>query len=301
MEGPAGSMGPQGEMGICPASCQSVEGPPGPQGSTGPAGTRGLPGVQGSKGTKGSMGVKGDMGRPGDPGTDGLKGEQGEQGECNCSDGEDGREGRPGDKGSKGDKGSTGAEGVQGTTGAKGSMGDLGPMGPPGPCSPAIQSAFAARINQSFPDENKPVPFPEVITNRQGHFDPARGIYTAPVNGTYVFSFHLAVSNRPLKVGIYINLYPQVRMTEGGDMSTTSQTTIFHLSAGDRVWLQVKDPLNNGMYTDKESHSTFSGFLMHPDSCDLLQNRHHHWSHWDHTEVTHNGWDGPVHPTTPSP
>uniref|UniRef100_A0A665UQI8 C1q domain-containing protein n=1 Tax=Echeneis naucrates TaxID=173247 RepID=A0A665UQI8_ECHNA len=81
---------------------------------------------------------------------------------------------------------------VRGLVGPKGNQGDMGLIGQPGPCSPAIQSAFSACVNESFPQENMPIPFPHVVTNRQGHFNPLKGMYMAPVNGTYVFSFNLA-------------------------------------------------------------------------------------------------------------
>lgn len=297
MVGPAGAQGPQGETGTCPASCESVPGPSGVQGAPGPAGSRGLPGVQGPMGPKGFKGDKGDLGRPGDPGMNGQKGDQGEQGVCECTDGNDGEQGQKGDKGDSGDSGAEGAQGVQGPMGLKGNM---GPMGPPGPCSPAIQSAFSARINESFPVKNLPVPFPNVLSNQQGHFNPIKGIYTAPVNGTYVFSFHLAVAKKTLKVGLYVNYYPMVRATEGTDMSTTSQTIILHLNMGDRVWMQVKDDTTNGMYTDNESSCTFSGYLHHPDSCEMPVIRHYHlMTPKDHVETY--SWDGPTGTPTTSP
>ncbi|XP_070829788.1 complement C1q and tumor necrosis factor-related protein 9-like [Chaetodon trifascialis] len=306
LDGPTGAQGPQGETGTCPASCESVEGPPGPQGTPGPAGARGLPGVQGPMGSKGFKGNKGDLGRPGDPGMDGQKGDQGEQGICECTDGMDGKTGEKGDKGDRGESGDPGVRGVQGPMGQKGNMGPMGLMGPHGPCSPAIQSAFSACINQSFPKENLPVPFANVLSNHQGHFNHIRGIYTAPVNGTYVFTFHLAVAKRTLKVGLFVNYYPIVRTTERMDMSTTSQTIVLHLNMGDRVWIQVKDPTTNGMYTDKESSSTFSGYLAHPDSCDMPLGRHHHlMTPTDEKESF--SWDGPkgttttTTTTTPSP
>nr|XP_046265529.1 inner ear-specific collagen-like [Scatophagus argus]XP_046265530.1 inner ear-specific collagen-like [Scatophagus argus]XP_046265531.1 inner ear-specific collagen-like [Scatophagus argus] len=295
--GPPGAQGPQGETGTCPASCDSVQGPPGPQGTPGAAGARGLPGVQGPMGPKGFKGDKGDLGRPGMPGLNGQKGDQGEQGVCECTDGADGSDGKPGEKGAKGDKGDTGAQGVLGPMGLQGNKGDMGVNGPPGPCSPAIQSAFSACINQSFPVQNLPVPFPHVLTNQQGHFNPVRGIYTAPVNGTYVFSFHLAVADKSLKVGLFHNFYPVVRTTEGTDQSTTSQTVVLHLSMGDRLWLQVKDSTTNGMYTDSESSSTFSGYLLHPDSCELPAGRQFwHMLPTDDTAVYN--WDGPTTTTT---
>lgn len=295
--GPAGAQGPQGEAGTCPASCESVQGPPGPQGSPGPAGTRGLPGVQGSMGPKGVMGAKGDQGRPGNPGLSGQKGRQGEQGVCECTDGASGLDGTPGEKGAEGDKGEAGTQGVQGSTGLKGDKGAEGPVGPRGHCSPAVQSAFSACSNQSYPALNLPVPFPRVLTNQQRHFNPLKGIYTAPVNGTYVFSFHLAVSGRTLKVGLFRNFYPIVRATEGADQSTSSHTIMLHLRVGDRVWLQVKDALTNGIYTDRESSSTFSGYLLYPDSCEILVGRN--LSPFMTAQQENYSWDGPD--TSPPP
>uniref|UniRef100_A0A3Q0R723 C1q domain-containing protein n=1 Tax=Amphilophus citrinellus TaxID=61819 RepID=A0A3Q0R723_AMPCI len=256
---------PQGEAGTCPATCESVPGAPGTQGPPGPAGARGLPGVEGAVGPKGTKGDRGDMGLPGNPGRDGDKGAQGPQGLCQCKDGANGTNGTPGVKGDKGDRGDIGAQGVQGSMGLKGNQGDMGLMGPPGPCSPAIQSAFSACINQSFPVHNLPIPFPRILTNQQSHFNP-RGIYTAPVNGTYIFSFDLAVASKPLKVGLFRNFYPVIKTTEATIPSTTSHQVVLHLSMGDEVWLQVKDLDTNGIYADTEYTSTFSGYLLHPDS-----------------------------------
>ncbi|XP_061587633.1 otolin-1-like [Cololabis saira] len=298
--GPAGSQGPQGETGTCPASCESVPGAHGPQGAPGSVGARGLPGVQGSVGSKGIKGDTGDLGLPGDPGLTGEKGDQGEQGICECTDGADGTDGRPGERGSKGDKGDTGAEGSQGLVGSRGSQGDMGLMGPPGPCSPAIQSAFSACLNQSFPKKDWPVSFPDVLNNRQGHYDPLMGTYTAPVNGTYVFSFHLATAERPLKVGIFRNFYPIIKATETSTQATTSQTIVLHLEMDDRIWLQVKDYTTNGMFSGSESTSTFSGYLLHPDSCDVPINRHHHLV-MKSPPTGGFGWDGPQVNATHAP
>lgn len=273
MEGPPGSPGPQGESGTCPASCESLPGSPGQQGVPGPAGARGLPGVLGPMGPKGIMGNKGDMGMPGDPGMDGRKGDPGEQGLCECTDGANGTDGKQGEKGVKGDKGVTGAQGVQGLMGLKGQEGSMGLMGIPGPCSPAIQSAFSASLDVSFPAPNWPVPFPRVLVNVQGDFNPFMGMYKAPINGTYVFTFNLAIMERPLKVGLFKNFNSMVKLTEGSQQSTTSYTVVLHLAMDDMVWLQVKDFTTNGIYTGAESSSTFSGYLLYPDSCEVPKGR----------------------------
>ncbi|KAG9348248.1 hypothetical protein JZ751_001983 [Albula glossodonta] len=267
-EGPPGEQGPQGEPGQCPDSCESVQGPAGEPGLPGSVGPRGLPGIAGTPGAKGEKGDTGEIGPEGQPGVPGQKGEQGVEGACNCQDGADGLNGEQGPPGTKGEKGDTGIQGSPGTVGEKGDVGEQGVMGIPGPCSPAIQSAFSAVLGSSFPAPNQPVPFTRILYNMQGHFDPA-GIYRAPVNGTYVFSYHLAVYFRVLHVGLFHNYRPIVKTIETTNLGMASHQVVLHLNQGDQVWLQVKDTVNNGMYVSNESSSTFSGFLLHPDTCDM--------------------------------
>lgn len=269
--GPPGEQGPQGIMGLCPASCETIPGPAGPPGAPGPAGARGLPGLMGANGLNGTKGDKGDTGIAGVPGSPGQKGDQGAQGICQCTDG---APGLPGAKGSKGDKGDSGPQGTQGLAGLKGDQGPVGVTGPAGPCTPAIKSSFSASLNQSYPAPFWPISFQNIHTNPQGHFNtPMMGIYSAPVNGTYVFSFHLTVGARPLKVGFYKNFLPIIKVTGTTNLATVSDTIVLPLAMGDLIWLQVKDATTNGVYTDSESSSTFSGFLLTPDYCDLASGR----------------------------
>ncbi|XP_070825863.1 complement C1q and tumor necrosis factor-related protein 9 [Chaetodon trifascialis] len=269
LEGRPGDQGPKGDDGVCPDACESNLGPPGPSGLPGPAGPRGLPGIPGLPAPKGIKGDMGELGRPGAPGSVGEKGEPGLQGECNCTDGVDGSPGQKGDTGDKGEQGQVGLVGQNGPKGDKGDMGHMGMMGLPGPCMPSIQSAFAAGLTSSYPQPNAPVVFSHVFYNIQGSYDPSTGLYTAPVNGTYVFSYHLTVYERVLKVGLFHNFMPVVKTTDPKVLGTTSHSVILHLVVGDRVWLQVKDLTTNGMYAGADSSSTFSGFLLHPDTCDM--------------------------------
>lgn len=268
LEGRPGDQGPKGDDGACPDACESSLGPPGPIGLPGPAGPRGLPGVPGLQGPKGIKGDMGDAGPGGAPGFVGKKGEPGPQGECNCTDGADGSPGQKGHKGDKGEQGQIGLRGQTGSQGDKGDIGDMGVTGPPGPCMPSIQSAFAAGLTASYPPPNAPVVFAAILYNIQGGYDPSTGIYMAPINGTYVFSYHLTVHERVLKVGLFHNFIPVVKTTDPKVLGTTSHSVVLHLARGDMVWIQVKDSVTNGMYAGTESSSTFSGFLLHPDSCD---------------------------------
>uniref|UniRef100_A0A665UYC4 C1q domain-containing protein n=1 Tax=Echeneis naucrates TaxID=173247 RepID=A0A665UYC4_ECHNA len=206
--------------------CEHGHSFPGTPGLPGPAGPRGLPGAKGMPGPRGLKGDMGDLGHPGDPGSVGEKGEPGQMGECNCTDGLDGDPGQKGDKGDKGHQGYTGPAGQRGPQGDKGDLGPIGLMG----------------LASSYPPPNSPVVFPYVHYNIQGSYNPSNGLYTAPINGTYVFNYHLTVHERVLKVGLFHNFL---------------------------VWIQVKDSVTNGMYAGTEASSTFSGFLLHPDTCDV--------------------------------
>lgn len=268
-----GDPGPKGADGQCPVSCLSHPGPPGEPGLPGPVG---LPGLLGQAGAPGAKGLKGDPGTDGTPGIPGLlgsKGDPGKEGNCSSKDGQKGDMGPVGSKGTKGEPGQRGSEGVAGQKGPKGVPGEMGMMGMPGPCSPAIQSAFSAALRSSFPAANQPIVFGRIIYNLQQHYDPGTGVYTAPVNGTYAFSFHLTASTRTLKVGLFWNFQPVVKNTQVSELGSTSQHVVLNLSAGDQVWLQVKDSITNGMFTSAEVSSTFSGFLLQPDSCDIIMGR----------------------------
>ncbi|XP_051254936.1 inner ear-specific collagen isoform X2 [Dicentrarchus labrax] len=269
LEGPPGDQGLKGDDGFCPDACESSQGPPGPSGLPGPVGSRGLPGIPGLLGPKGEKGDTGDLGQPGVPGSAGQKGEPGPQGDCNCTDGVDGAAGNNGDKGNKGDEGQMGIAGQGGPKGDKGDMGLMGMMGLPGPCMSNIQSAFAAGLESSYPPPQAPVVFSQVLYNIQGSYDPSTGIYTAPVNGTYILSYHITVHERVLKVGLFHNFRPVIKTTETKLLGTTSHSVVLHLARGHRVWIQVKDQVTNGMFAGIESSSTFSGYLLHPDNCDM--------------------------------
>ncbi|KAI2656500.1 Otolin-1 [Labeo rohita] len=273
VDGPMGEQGPKGEDGQCPDTCEPVPGPAGEPGLPGPAGARGLPGLNGEPGPKGMKGDPGVAGEPGVPGAHGEKGDQGPQGLCDCKDGAPGAQGQTGEKGEKGDVGPTGPQGPTGATGHKGDQGDMGMTGIPGPCSPTVQSAFSAALLTAYPSPSRPVSFKRVIYNINLHYNPDNGVYTAPVNGTYVFSYHLQVSTRMLKVGLFHNFEAVVRTTTPVDMNTASQQVVMSLSQGDWVWVQVKDTTTNGMFTGTEASSTFSGFLLYPDKCDDMIGR----------------------------
>uniref|UniRef100_A0A8C1Q777 C1q domain-containing protein n=1 Tax=Cyprinus carpio TaxID=7962 RepID=A0A8C1Q777_CYPCA len=196
-------------------------------------------------------------GEKGEPGLEGLMGEQGPKGDDGqCPETCEPLPGPAGEPGLPGPAGARGLPGLNGDPGPKG-LKDMGMTGMPGPCSPTVQSTFSAALLTSFPLPSRPVPFKRVIYNLNQNYNPDNGVYTAPVNGTYVFSYHLQVSSRMLKVGLFHNFEAVVRTTTPVEMNTASQQVVLSLSQGDWVWVQVKDTTTNGVYTGSEASSTF--------------------------------------------
>ncbi|XP_067850874.1 complement C1q and tumor necrosis factor-related protein 9-like [Heptranchias perlo] len=276
--GRPGLKGSMGFPGQCPADCNTKNGNKGQKGDTGFRGPKGDMGEPGMVGQPGSKGEPGSNGLKGEQGVKGPKGGKGEQGICDCVDGakgERGNVGPEGPQGAKGDVGPMAKQGEQGVKGDKGKQGNEGEVGPPGPCVPTIQSAFSAgrSAEDGLPSPYVPIPFNVVFYNIQGHFKPAVGVYIAPTNGTYMFSYHLSILESPVKMGLFRNRQLIIRTANKVTQDQASQTVILHLDAGDKIWLQVKDSNFNGMYADQDTDSTFSGFLLYPDSCHPVTSR----------------------------
>uniref|UniRef100_A0A674PBR2 C1q domain-containing protein n=1 Tax=Takifugu rubripes TaxID=31033 RepID=A0A674PBR2_TAKRU len=248
--------------------------------------------------------MTGDKGDGGLIGPAGPLGPQGEAGECPASCG--GALGPPGPQGVSGLTGARGLPGVQGLIGSKGLKGERGDEGKPG--IPGLNGQKGSQGEQGGCECTDGEDGADGAVGEKG----AKGedgnpgdqgldgrVYTAPVNGSYVFSFHLAVAGRVLKVGLFHNFSPSVRVTEGADQSTASHSVALHLTQGDRVWLQVKDATTNGMYTDGERSSTFSGYLLHPDSCGTPRGKSFIPTMKELQEEY--SWEGPSGTAAPSP
>ncbi|XP_069574435.1 otolin-1-A [Brachyistius frenatus] len=303
--GEKGDQGPVGLPGTPGIPGKSGEkGDPGPRGEKGERGFSGLKGDPGERGapglngTKGSAGREGPMGPSGIPGTKGQKGEQGLTGEClpgdkgdvgerglrgemgppgvNGTDGTKGERGFPGPPGGKGDTGARGplglpgGRGMAGLRGLKGGRGPRGPKGPPGESAEQVRSAFSVGLfpSRSFPPPSLPVKFDKVFYNGEGHWDPALSKFNVTYPGVYLFSYHITVRNRPVRAALVVNGIKKLRTRDslyGQDIDQASNLALLQLSEGDQVWLETLRDWN-GVYSSNEDDSTFSGFLLYPDS-----------------------------------
>lgn len=284
-----GDPGPKGEKGE--RGFTGLKGDPGERGwpglngtkgNTGREGPMGPPGVAGTKGQKGEQGLTGEClkGERGDVGERGLRGEAGPRG-LNGSDGPKGERGEPGPPGGKGETGARGPPGPpggrgmagqRGERGPKGGRGARGPKGPPGESVQQVRSAFSVGLfpSRSFPPPNLPVKFDKVFYNGEGHWDSSLNKFNATHPGVYLFSYHITVRNRPVRAALVVNGVRKLRTRDslyGQDIDQASNLVLLQLNRGDQVWLETLRDWN-GVYSSSEDDSTFSGFLLYPDSVD---------------------------------
>ncbi|XP_061178616.1 complement C1q-like protein 2 [Saccostrea echinata] len=114
--------------------------------------------------------------------------------------------------------------------------------------------------------------FPDVITNVGEGYNPRDGVFTAPINGNYVF-YTAVVSwdNGNIATDIVLNGKSQVRtFAESKGIHTKHQQYIYQTGAnlvclslwsGDRVW--VRRHSGSGFIVHPTPMHTFSGFLPH--------------------------------------
>ncbi|XP_075720059.1 adiponectin [Rhinoderma darwinii] len=196
-------------------------------------------------------------GAPGYPGHNGLPGR----------DGKEGKEGVKGERGEPGANGQKGEVGEQGHPGLEGPRGFLGPKGQTGE-SPFLQhSAFSVGLSTKVSTPNVPIRFTKVFYNEQRHYDDTTGKFTCHIKGLYLFTYHLTVYMKDVKIGLYKNNKP-IMFTfdqfQTNNVDQASGSILLALDVGDEVWLQIYGEDFGGIYGDNLNDSTFSGILLYP-------------------------------------
>ncbi|XP_061171296.1 uncharacterized protein LOC133180861 [Saccostrea echinata] len=109
--------------------------------------------------------------------------------------------------------------------------------------------------------------FPHVITNKGNAYNPANGVFTAPVNGTYVFFCSIiSVGSDNSWVKIIKNGALQVVIGAYGSAndydSSASNIVNLQLIKGDRVWVAGYSAAFRLYSESGNPVATFSGFLL---------------------------------------
>ncbi|XP_073331460.1 uncharacterized protein [Pagrus major] len=134
----------------------------------------------------------------------------------------------------------------------------------------APQIAFSACLANSGeiyrgPSTDKTLVFKRIFSNTGG-YDQNTGIFTAPVNGLYYFTFSTYGYNTHvagailMKNGVrQISTYDEIS-ADGSDIGSNS--VVLQLAAGDKVHIELWD--EGRVYDNWNGHTTFSGFLVFP-------------------------------------
>nr|XP_013878673.1 PREDICTED: complement C1q tumor necrosis factor-related protein 3-like [Austrofundulus limnaeus] len=97
-----------------------------------------------------------------------------------------------------------------------------------------------------------------------GSFNPATGIFTAPVRGMYYFSFSgHNISSRPMGLQLMKNGQQMVTVynhVAGNRHETATNGMTLRLERGDQVYMRLTQ--NTWIFDDLNDHSTFNGHLL---------------------------------------
>ncbi|XP_061176098.1 cerebellin-3-like [Saccostrea echinata] len=105
--------------------------------------------------------------------------------------------------------------------------------------------------------------FPSVINNVGGGYNPTTGIFTAPIDGDYIFFLAVSEYNRQhSKVDIVMNGVSKVRTlgSSGSAYQTGVNMVFLQLNERDAVWARAY--AGRGYNTEGVPITTFSGFLL---------------------------------------
>ncbi|KAM3935792.1 complement C1q and tumor necrosis factor-related protein 9A-like [Leptodactylus fuscus] len=197
------------------------------------------------------------IGVPGIPGTHGLHGKHGPPGT-------DGKDGEPGPKGEPGTPGIQGPQGPPGKAGPSGSSGLRGPPGIPGLPASSVTTktyAFHVGLSSSYPSTRSPIKFQKVFYNEQSIYKTENGKFVAPAEGLYFFTYHITVHNKNVHIALKHNgkIVQHMYQVFATNTNQASGASIIAMKQNGEVWLEVVGR-NNGLYTDSDDDSIFSGF-----------------------------------------
>ncbi|XP_046638325.1 uncharacterized protein LOC124316430 [Daphnia pulicaria] len=134
---------------------------------------------------------------------------------------------------------------------------------------------FYVQRNSNFGTENIPIPFDLALVNEGNAMDLTSGIFTAPAQGIYFFSFAgvarlYASSYAELTADLYLNgnliggILVRDTVGSADPLSPLSFQSTLNLKTGDRVWVQMNSGGTPSFLSDYTSyhHTHFTGFML---------------------------------------
>ena len=124
----------------------------------------------------------------------------------------------------------------------------------------------AHSVTNRSPPTYQPLVFTTVISNIGNSYSSSTGKFTAPVNGTYIFTVQLCVVN---DYGAYFSLVLDGTTVTNfydydHDSTTTSSTTVpLFLKQGQKVWVTPTNSCSSCIYDYTWCWNRFSGSLIH--------------------------------------
>ncbi|XP_073479696.1 caprin-2 [Aquarana catesbeiana] len=137
------------------------------------------------------------------------------------------------------------------------------------PLPQQMRVAFSAARTSNFAPGtlDQPITFDLLLNNLGDTFDFQMGRFMCPVNGTYVFIFHML--KLAVNVPLYVNLMKNEEVmvsayaNDGApDHETASNHAVLQLFQGDQIWLRLH---RGAIYGSSWKYSTFSGYLLYQD------------------------------------
>ncbi|KAL4227819.1 hypothetical protein ACF0H5_013256 [Mactra antiquata] len=126
---------------------------------------------------------------------------------------------------------------------------------------------FSARVTPSTtlkPDQT--LVFAEDVTNEGNAYSNITGVFTAPINGTYLFFVHILSSNRVLEMKMVKNGENAMMVYVHGSIhGEGSNMAILKLEKGDQVKVVKHQSWGSPPFYVHHKWSTFSGFMLHAD------------------------------------
>ncbi|XP_052776748.1 heavy metal-binding protein HIP-like [Mya arenaria] len=128
--------------------------------------------------------------------------------------------------------------------------------------------AFFARLDKSYENIGawETIVFKTVVTNEGGAYDGTTGVFTAPVNGTYVFYSNIMTKEgTSIETSLKVNDINKLYLYSGGPTGfygPGSNMAVLNLNSGDKVKMVKHGPWGSEPFYIHVNWSTFSGFLL---------------------------------------